>query len=230
MTTIELFDQDDAIVNFEKTEYSEANKKIFNTTKRNIDDCKIMENICYQTEGSVLLIEGGHLYAATRELNFNIEFRELYDLFHYHTKLVRIIYYNNVIMSKEKDHNPIVPLARYLSYNNYSTNIETIDDDYTDNVNKYNSKNRIIADMMLYAHMPNIDHIFIVGGSSQYKYATKLCQKLGKKVTMISSQYRRSFDSLELTHYNSISNELRSTADYFVDLADLAPYIIGSGR
>src|ERR1700739_403614 len=69
-------------------------------------------------ERTALFIDGANLYAATRSLGFDIDYRKLLDYFGAELNLVRAYYYSALLETEE--YSPLKPLTDWLAYNGYS--------------------------------------------------------------------------------------------------------------
>ena len=72
----------------------------------------------YRDERLALFIDGANLYAATKALNLEIDFKLLRDEFLNRGKLIRIYYYTAII--KNDEFSTIKPLIDWLNYNGYT--------------------------------------------------------------------------------------------------------------
>ena len=71
-----------------------------------------------QQERTALFIDGANLYAATRSLGFDIDYRRLLDFFSTKTTLIRAYYYSALLETEE--YSPLKPLTDWLAYNGYT--------------------------------------------------------------------------------------------------------------
>ena len=71
----------------------------------------------YASERVGLFIDGSNLYATARSLNFDIDYKNLLDLFQSRSRLVRAFYYTALL--DDQDYSPIRPLVDWLDYNGY---------------------------------------------------------------------------------------------------------------
>ena len=74
-------------------------------------------NICSQ-EKIALFIDGSNLYATARALGFDIDYKNLLELFSSKGQLVRAYYYTALI--EDQEYMPIRPLVDWLDYNGYT--------------------------------------------------------------------------------------------------------------
>ena len=72
----------------------------------------------YASERVGLFIDGSNLYATARALNFDIDYKNLLDLFQSRSRLVRAFYYTALL--DDQEYSPIRPLVDWLNYNGYS--------------------------------------------------------------------------------------------------------------
>jgi uncharacterized LabA/DUF88 family protein len=70
-----------------------------------------------QQERTALFIDGANLYAATRSLGFDIDYRRLLSFFSAKTNLVRAYYYSALLETEE--YSPLKPLTDWLAYNGF---------------------------------------------------------------------------------------------------------------
>ncbi|HQT47778.1 MAG TPA: NYN domain-containing protein, partial [Acidocella sp.] len=69
-------------------------------------------------ERTALFIDGANLYAATRSLGFDVDYRRLLDYFDVKLNLIRAYYYSALLETEE--YSPLKPLTDWLAYNGYS--------------------------------------------------------------------------------------------------------------
>ncbi len=67
---------------------------------------------------AALFIDGANLYAATRSLGFDVDYRRLLDYFGSKMNLVRAYYYSALLETEE--YSPLKPLTDWLAYNGYN--------------------------------------------------------------------------------------------------------------
>ena len=72
----------------------------------------------FKNERIALFIDGANLYAAARSLDFDIDYKQLLNIFKQSGKLMRALYYTALI--EDHDYSPIRPLVDWLDYNGYS--------------------------------------------------------------------------------------------------------------
>jgi len=169
----------------------------------------------HDTERTLVLIDGSNLYAAARNLGFEIDFKLLLEWFQGKTTLVRAAYYSAVL--ETEDYSPLKPLCDWLSYNGYLV-VTKAAKEFTDTSGrrriKGNMEVEIAVDMLLLA--PRVDHIVLIAGDSDFRAAVEAVQRQGVKVTAVSSIK---------TAPPVIGDELRRQVDSFVELADIAPEV-----
>src|SRR6056300_948182 len=72
----------------------------------------------YSQEKIALFIDGSNLYAAARALGFDIDYKNLLELFSSKGQLVRAYYYTALM--EDQEYLPIRPLVDWLDYNGYT--------------------------------------------------------------------------------------------------------------
>lgn len=169
----------------------------------------------YKDERLAVLIDGANLYAASRSLGFDVDFKSLRQEFARRGKLVRIGYYNSVVESEE--FTPLRPLLDWLDYNGFKVvtrpTREIVDGTGRRRV-KGNLELHIAVDAMELAE--RVDHLVLFAGDGDYRTLLTAVQRRGVRVTVVSSIR---------TQPALISDELRRQADGFIELAELQAVI-----
>jgi len=169
----------------------------------------------YPQERLALFIDGANLYSAARGLGFDIDYKRLLTLFQGKGRLLRAFYYTALV--EDQEYSPIRPLIDWLDYNGY-TMVTKPAREFTD-VNgrrkiKGNMDIELAIDMMEMAE--KLDHVVLFSGDGDFRRLIEAVQRRGVRVTVVSTV--RSQPPM-------VSDDLRRTADSFVDLMDLMPHI-----
>jgi len=69
----------------------------------------------YSQERIALFIDGPNLYSAAKSLGFDIDYKNLLDVFRDKGRLVRAFYYT--ALAEDQEYSPIRPLLDWLDYN-----------------------------------------------------------------------------------------------------------------
>ena len=69
-------------------------------------------------ERVALFIDGANLYSASRNLGFDVDYRNLLDFFKKKSNVIRAYYYSAVLETEE--YSPLKPLTDWLAYNGYA--------------------------------------------------------------------------------------------------------------
>ena len=169
----------------------------------------------YPTDRIALFIDGANLYAATKALGFDIDFRRLLDEFGRRGVLVRASYYTAVL--EDQEYSPLRPLVDWLDYNGFSV-VTKPAKRFTDANGAVRTKGNmdieIAVDMMELA--PHLDHMVLFSGDGDFRRLIESVQRRGVRVTVVSTV--KSQPPL-------VADELRRQADAFVDLNDLVAMI-----
>lgn len=175
--------------------------------------------VFYKEERLALFIDGANLYAASRALQFDIDYRRLLDLFAKKGRLIRAYYYTTLI--EDQEYSPIRPLIDWLDYNGFNLVTKPLRE-YTDNQGRRKVKGSIDIDLAIDALeiADKVDHILIFSGDSDFKRLVEALQRHGVRVTAVSTVAAQP---------SMISDELRRQADHFIELADLRPHIQREG-
>jgi uncharacterized LabA/DUF88 family protein len=174
----------------------------------------------YSDERLALFIDGANLYAATKLLEFEIDFKLFHEEFSKYGKLLRAYYYTALIENDE--HSGIKPLVNWLSYNGFTMVTkpakEFIDSQGSRKI-KGNMDIELTVDAMELA--PHVDHIILFSGDGDFRPMVESIQRQGVRVTVVSTT--RSQPPM-------IADELRRQCDNFIELDALRKTIGRSSR
>jgi uncharacterized LabA/DUF88 family protein len=164
-------------------------------------------------ERTALFIDGANLYAATRSLGFDIDYRKLLDHFGNKSNLVRAYYYSALLETEE--YSPLKPLTDWLAYNGYSL-VTKPAKEFTDALGRRRIKGNmdieLAIDMLELA--PRLDHAILFSGDADFRRLVEAVQRRGVRVSVVSTIK---------TNPPMIADELRRQADRYIELADIAP-------
>src|SRR5579883_2170243 len=164
------------------------------------------------TERSALFIDGANLYSASRNLGFDVDYRNLLDFFRKRSHLIRAYYYSAMLETEE--YSPLKPLTDWLAYNGY-TLVTKPAKEYTDSAGRRRIKGNmdieLAIDMLELAD--KLDHAVLFSGDSDFRRLVEAVQRRGVRVSVVSSIR---------TSPPMIADELRRQADQFIELAEIA--------
>lgn len=165
----------------------------------------------YPNERIALFIDGANLYATSKSLGFDIDYKNLLKHFRKQGQLIRALYYTAI--AEDQEYSSIRPLIDWLDYNGY-TMVTKPTKEFTDGSGRRKVKGNmdieLAVDAMRLAR--ELDHIVLFSGDGDFRSLVQALQEMGKRVSVIST--------LE-TQPAMIADELRRQADQFIDLADL---------
>ena len=163
-------------------------------------------------ERTALFIDGANLYSASRNLGFDVDYRNLLDFFRSKTHVIRAYYYSAVLETEE--YSPLKPLTDWLAYNGY-TLVTKPAREFTDATGRRRIKGNmdveLAIDMLELA--PRLDHAVLFSGDSDFRRLVEAVQRRGVRVSVVSTV--RSTPPM-------IADELRRQADQFLELAEIA--------
>ncbi|OHC75964.1 MAG: NYN domain-containing protein [Rhodospirillales bacterium RIFCSPLOWO2_12_FULL_58_28] len=168
--------------------------------------------VFYPQERLSLFIDGSNLYAAARALSFDIDYKQLLNVFAAKGRLIRAMYYT--ALTEDQEYSPIRPLVDWLDYNGY-TMVTKPTKEFTDSVTgrrkiKGNMDIELAIDVMDMSD--HLDHIVIFSGDGDFRRLVEAVQRKGVRVTVVSTMH---------SHPPMVADELRRQADNFIDLFDL---------
>ena len=166
-------------------------------------------------ERVALFIDGPNLFSAARSLGFDIDYKNLLDVFKTGSRLIRAYYYTAI--ADDHEHSPIRPLVDWLDYNGYTVITKPLKE-VTDSTGRRRTKGsmdiELAIDMMEMAS--RIEHVVLFSGDGNYRRLVEAVQRQGTRVTVIST-FR--------SNPPMAADELRRQADNFVELIDIASQI-----
>ncbi|MFC6747941.1 NYN domain-containing protein [Methylobacterium persicinum] len=162
-----------------------------------------------------VFIDGANLYATTKALGFDIDYKKLLKDFQSRETLIRAFYYTAMI--EDQEYSSIRPLVDWLDYNGYRVVTKPVRE-FTDAAGRRRFKGNMDIELAIDAFelAPRIDHMVLFSGDGDFRSLVEAMQRRGVRVTVISTIQ---------TQPAMISDELRRQADEFVDLSTLASRI-----
>ena len=173
----------------------------------------------YSQEKIGLFIDGSNLYATARALGFDIDYKNLLELFSSKGQLVRAYYYTALM--EDQEYMPIRPLVDWLDYNGY-TMVTKPTKEFTDTMGRRKIKGNMDMELAIdvLEMAEHIDHAILFSGDGDFRRLVEAVQRRGVRVTVVST-----FQSSP----PMVADELRRQADAFVELNDLASKVSRSG-
>jgi uncharacterized LabA/DUF88 family protein len=169
----------------------------------------------YQTERIALFIDGANLYATSKSLGFDIDYKRLLTFFRQKGQLVRALYYT--ALAEDQEYSSIRPLIDWLDYNGY-TMVTKPTKEFTDAMGRRKVKGNMDIELAVDAMRlaDSLDHIVLFSGDGDFRSLVSALQQKGKRVSVISTLQ---------TQPPMVSDDLRRQADQFIDIADLETMI-----
>ncbi|AOF90621.1 NYN domain-containing protein [Sinorhizobium sp. RAC02] len=162
-------------------------------------------------EKIALFIDGANLYAASRTLGFDIDYRKLLKAFQKRGYLLRAYYYTALI--EDQEYSSIRPLIDWLDYNGYKV-VTKPAKEFTDSLGRRKIKGNMDIELAIDAmeQSETVDHFVIFSGDGDFTSLVEALQRRGRKVSVVSTMQ---------TQPPMIADDLRRQADYFIDLGTL---------
>jgi len=164
-----------------------------------------------QREKIALFIDGANLYATSRALGFDIDYKKMLSFFKEQGYLLRAYYYTALI--EEQEYSSIRPLIDWLDYNGYRV-VTKPTKEFTDSSGRRKVKGNMDMELAVDAMelSTTVDHMVLFSGDGDFRYLVETLQRRGRKVTVISTTQ---------TNPAMIADDLRRQADNFVELTSL---------
>ncbi|RDE08998.1 LabA-like NYN domain-containing protein [Pelagibacterium lacus] len=163
-------------------------------------------------EKVVLFIDGANLYATSRALGVDIDYKRLLSQFQEQAYLLRAYYYTALV--EDQEYSSIRPLIDWLDYNGYTV-VTKPAKEFTDAQGRRKVKGNMDIELTIDAFemSPYYDHLVLFSGDGDFTALVGALQRRGKKVTVASTL---------TTPTPMIADDLRRQADYFLEIATLA--------
>ena len=162
-------------------------------------------------EKIALFIDGANLYATSRALGFDIDYRKLLTSFQQRGYLLRAYYYTALV--EDQEYSSIRPLIDWLDYNGYKV-VTKPAREFTDSSGRRKVKGNMDIELTVDALQlaDSVDHYVIFSGDGDFRTLVEALQRRGRKVSVVSTM---------ASQPPMIADELRRQADHFIDLASL---------
>lgn len=166
-----------------------------------------MQNV----ERIALFIDGANLYATSKTLGFDIDYRRLLKEYQSRGYLVRAFYYTALV--EDQEYSSIRPLIDWLDYNGFNVVTKPVKE-FTDSLGRRKVKGNMDIELAVDAMelAPFIDHMVLFSGDGDFRSLAEAMQRKGVKVSVVSTV---------TTQPPMVADDLRRQADHFVDLVDM---------
>jgi uncharacterized LabA/DUF88 family protein len=164
-----------------------------------------------QQERIALFIDGANLYATTKTLGFDIDYRRLLAEFRTRGALVRAYYYTALI--EDQEYSSIRPLVDWLDYNGYRV-VTKPAKEFVDSMGRRKVKGNMDIEIAVDAleMAPHISNMVLFSGDGDFAPLVEAVQRKGVRVSVVSTI---------TTQPPMVSDDLRRQADEFIDIARL---------
>ena len=164
-----------------------------------------------QREKIALFIDGANLYATSKTLGFDIDYKKMLKFFSSKGYLLRSYYYTALV--EDQEYSSIRPLIDWLDYNGYSV-VTKPTKEFTDSAGRRKVKGSMDMELAIDAMelADALDHIILFSGDGDFRSLVVALQRKGKKVSVVSTVS---------TNPPMIADDLRRQADNFLELTDL---------
>ncbi|MBX3581382.1 MAG: NYN domain-containing protein [Rhizobiaceae bacterium] len=162
-------------------------------------------------EKIALFIDGANLYATSRALGFDIDYRKLLASFQKRGYLIRAYYYTALV--EDQEYSSIRPLIDWLDYNGFKV-VTKPAKEFTDSTGRRKIKGNMDIELTVDALelADHVDHYVIFSGDGDFRTLVDALQRRGRKVSVVSTM---------ASQPPMISDDLRRQADNFIDLMSL---------
>ena len=163
-------------------------------------------------EKVVIFIDGANLYATSKAIGIDIDYRRLLAEFSSKAYLLRAYCYTALV--EDQEYSSIRPLIDWLDYNGFTV-VTKPAKEFTDASGRRKIKGNMDIELTVDAleMSPFFDHFVLFSGDGDFTALVAALQRKGKRVTVASTLS---------TPTPMIADDLRRQADFFLDVAELA--------
>jgi len=164
-----------------------------------------------QREKIALFIDGANLYATSKSLGFDIDYKKMLKYFQGQGYLLRAYYYTALI--EDQEYSSIRPLIDWLDYNGYRV-VTKPTKEYIDSAGRRKVKGNMDLELAIDAMelSDTVDHMVLFSGDGDFRVLVEALQRRGRKVSVVSTVS---------TQPPMIADDLRRQADHFLELTSL---------
>ena len=164
-----------------------------------------------EREKIALFIDGANLYATSRGLGFDIDYRRMLAHFQSRGYVLRAYYYTALV--EDSEYSSIRPLIDWLDYNGYRV-VTKPAKEFTDSAGRRRIKGNMDIELAVDAMelADTVDHFVLFSGDGDFRSLVEALQRRGRKVSVVSTLQ---------TNPPMIADDLRRQADHFVELSTL---------
>jgi uncharacterized LabA/DUF88 family protein len=158
-----------------------------------------------------LFIDGANLYATSKALGFDIDYRRLLAEFQSRGYLVRALYYTTLVENDE--YCSIRPLVDWLDYNSYSV-VTKPAREFTDAMGRRRIKGNMDIELTIDALeiADKVDQVYLMSGDGDFRSLVAALQRRGVRVSVVSTV---------TSQPPMAADDLRRQCDEFIDIATL---------
>jgi uncharacterized LabA/DUF88 family protein len=161
-----------------------------------------------QREKLALFIDGANLYATSKALGFDIDYRKMLKAFQKRGYLLRAYYYTALI--EDQEFSSIRPLVDWLDYNGYKV-VTKPAKEFTDTLGRRKIKGNMDMELAIDAMslVDVVDHFVLFSGDGDFRVLVEALQRKGRKVSIVSTVS---------SNPPMISDDVRRQCDHFIDI------------
>jgi uncharacterized LabA/DUF88 family protein len=158
-----------------------------------------------------VFIDGPNLYATSKALGFDIDYKRLLTEFQTRGTLVRAFYYTAII--EDQEYSSIRPLVDWLDYNGYTV-VTKATREFIDAAGRRKVKGNMDVELAVDAMelARHIDEMVLFSGDGDFRSLVKAVQRHGVRVAVVSSI---------AVQPPLVADDLRRQADVFIELKEL---------
>jgi uncharacterized LabA/DUF88 family protein len=158
-----------------------------------------------------VFIDGPNLYATSKALGFDIDYKRLLTEFQARGTLVRAFYYTAII--EDQEYSSIRPLVDWLDYNGYTV-VTKATREFIDAAGRRKVKGNMDVELAVDAMelARHIDEMVLFSGDGDFRSLVKAVQRHGVRVALVSSI---------AVQPPLVADDLRRQADVFIELKEL---------
>src|ERR1700722_6398722 len=139
-----------------------------------------------ETQKIAIFIDGPNLYATSKTIGFDIDYKRLLKEFQSRGTLVRAFYYTAIL--EDQEFSSIRPLIDWLDYNGYTV-VTKAAKEFVDASGHRKGKGNMDIELAIDATelAPHLDEMVLFSGDGDFRSVVEAVQRRGVHVTVVST-------------------------------------------
>jgi len=172
----------------------------------------------YKDERTMLFVDGANVSASAKALRCSMDWKKVLTYFQGNCRLVSAYYYTAVLDTGD-EHNVLVPLLDWLSFNGYTLVTREAKRYTNDGVDRIKGNMDVDMAVGVLESCAHCDHVVLMTGDGDFVPVVQAAQRRGVRVTVVSTV---------ATNPPMASDDLRRVANNFIELSETRLFLMNA--